>query len=929
VEEPFVGRSAELAALDTRYGRATAGQGQVVLIVGPPGIGKTVLTRKFVSSRRAQSVAASGDPDETALAGGLLEQLAGATAVPQAQALREALTGSTADPLGPGSLLLDLVHELSADQPLVVVIDDAHWGDELSLRALSFALRRLRSDAVLCLVLTRSEELTRLPSGLLRLVADLGSRLNLAGVAHHDVAELAELVGVGRLSGRAALRLHEHTGGVPLHVMELLHDLPRSVLQAPGGGLPAPRSLETLVLSRLAGCAPETERLVVAAAVLGAECRLGDAAALAGLDDPLPALQEAVDHRLLRELDVIDGRCCAFPHAMLRAAVYQDIGIDRRATLHRAAASLCTGPAALAHRVAGRRGADPELAADLDAKARAELAAGRPAEAVEHLLTSVRVDVRCSDRDSRLLTAAGMLIDLGDVARARGYADEIDAMPPSGQRSLLLGRLSVLTGDYRGAEQRLTEAWAAPVPTARPADGAAVAACELALMLMRHHRTGDATIWAERAAGAAATAFTRACSQVVLGLCLAMAGQTDQARALLEGQLQGGTPEPGAMLTRAGLGTVLLWTDDLDGASAHLGAAAAAVGTSGLPLSHLLEACLLKVQTDYRSGQWDEAACGAERLLALADDLDQGWMLLRAHAAAVYPHAARGEWDRAAAHVGAAEQHAIDGQGSGLIDLVNARAALAFARDDAAAVITAVGPISGGLATLAGLEPGLLGFWPAYARALVRSGQADTADQVLRPFELLARQRGRRSALAAAGRVRGYLEATRRQPDAARCAFDASLASLTGLGMPFEEGLTRLEYGRFLRRQGERRAAVRQLSAARSAFARLGARPFADQCDAELGERTLAADPATAAGMPVTPLTARQLTVARAIATGKSNREVARELYISVKTVEFHVGQILTRLGVDSRGEIEKALLRESVAGGGLAGGLQGARHSG
>jgi hypothetical protein len=186
----------------------------------------------------------------------------------------------------------------------------------------------------------------------------------------------------------------------PRHVLGLkcwlplpLKCLPADVLRNPGTTLPAPRSLELLVLSRLAGCAPETERLVVAVSVLGTSCQLADAAALAGLADPLAALQEATQQRLLKA-DLADRRRCAFPHALMRTAVYGDIGVSRRAELHRAAAKLTVRAAALAHRAAGCRCADPELAADLDAQARADQAAGKSTEAAHHLLTAALVDAQ-------------------------------------------------------------------------------------------------------------------------------------------------------------------------------------------------------------------------------------------------------------------------------------------------------------------------------------------------------------------------------------------------------------------------------------------------------------------------------------------------------------------------------------------------------
>jgi DNA-binding NarL/FixJ family response regulator len=119
--------------------------------------------------------------------------------------------------------------------------------------------------------------------------------------------------------------------------------------------------------------------------------------------------------------------------------------------------------------------------------------------------------------------------------------------------------------------------------------------------------------------------------------------------------------------------------------------------------------------------------------------------------------------------------------------------------------------------------------------------------------------------------------------------------------------MTRLERGRLLRRAGQRRAAARDIGAARVLFAGLGAEPFLARCDQELG-----ASPAPAQshgyGHPRPPLTARQLSVAQAAAAGKTNRQIAAELYISVKTVEFHLAQILARLDVDSRTEIARAL---------------------
>jgi DNA-binding CsgD family transcriptional regulator len=930
VDEPFVGRLAELAELDRQFALAAAGRGRVVVLAGPAGGGKTALIGRCLPRWDADTALVSGDEAEVSLAGGLLGQLAqtpaagqsAGQAVDQAADLAAVLNGGRADPLSAGAAVLALLRQRARAGPLVLVVDDAQWGDELSLRALSFAARRLPADPVLCLIATRSDGLARLPPGLRKVAAERGTHLDLAGLDAGEVAALAELAGAGRLPARSAERLREHTGGIPLHVRELLHDLPAELLKMPGTSLPAPRSLQTLVVSRLAVCAPGTEALVVAAAVLGGDCELADAAVLAGLADPLPALQEAIGQRLLTEPSGQAGRRrVTFGHALIRTAVYQDIGVARRAALHRAAAALSSGGASLAHRVAGCAGPDDQLAAALAAQAAGERESGQLPPATEHLLMAARVTGDRVSAEGWLAEAVVLLIDQGDAARARGYTAQIAAMAPSAQRDLLLGRLDLLAGACAPAEQQITHAWAAlaaDAGTGQPAgptqvprttqapvrDAAAKAACELAIVLMGQHRLADAASWARRSGDVAASEFTRACSHVVQGGSLAASGQARRARAVLETELAECNGNAARALVHTGLGGVLMVADDLPGAAAHL--AAATADQACLPMTHLLEARLLQVDLAYRSGQWDRAAADGDRLIALIDDLDQGWLLGRAHLAAVYAAAGRGQWQAALGHADAAA-----GQpGAGGIALAGARTAIAVARDDLPAILAAAADAVADPALLRHMEPSRLSFWPAYAAALARTGEYAEADRTLRPYEQRAAGCTRRSALAAASRARGVLHTCRRRRDDALAAFDASLTQLDGLGLPLEEAMTRLERGRLLRHIGQRRAAARDIGAARLLFAGLRAQPFLARCDAELG-----ADPLTAPG-PDTgrpPLTARQLLVARAAAAGKSNRQIAGELYISVKTVEFHLGQILARLDLDSRAQIAGALAAREV----------------
>jgi ATP/maltotriose-dependent transcriptional regulator MalT len=908
VDEPFVGRHVELAELERQFALTAAGHGRVVVLSGPAGVGKTGLIRKCLSawSEKSSTLLISGDETEAVMSGGLLGQLGHRTSRTTTE-LAAVLADGRADPLTVGSALLTFLRERAATAPLVLVIDDAQWADELSLQALTFALRRLRDAPVMCLIATLSDAPVSLPAGLTRVVAERGVRLEVTGLDAHEVAELAELAGAGRLPLRAAERLREHAAGIPLHVRELLHDLPPATLRTPAMTLPAPRSLQTLVVSRLAACSSDTEALVVAAAVLGPECDLAEAAELAGLRDPLPALQEAITHRFLIEPSTTGRRRCAFPHAIFRTAVYEGVGLSRRAALHRGAAGLTSGVAALSHRAAGCVGADDQLAADLAAQAAAERAAGQLLEAAEHLLMAARVADAPQSADNWLLDAVALLIDHGDAARARGYVGQVASTAPSARRSLLLGRLDLLVGACDRAEHQISGAWTAVLAASVPPgleetrEAAAKAACELALLFIAQQRNKDAMSWAQRSATTAVSAFTRACSRSVQAVTLALAGQARPARALLEAELQQCADPAARSLLQAGLATTLLYADDLPGAGARIAQAITAQGDARLPLTHLLQASMMRVVLCYRNGNWDQGVAESERLIRLIDDLEQGWLLGPAHVSAVYIAAGRGQWQSAAGHLDAASRRL--GTAVPSVALTDARMAVAVARDDPQAVVAAAEELVGDESLLSDMDPGRLGFWPAYAQALVRLGRIRDGDRVLGQYERRARACDRRSALAAAGRARGALCCAAQDTDGALAALAASLADLDGLGMPMEEATTRFERGRLLRRAGQRRAAVRDLSIARSLFAGLGAEPYVRRCDQEMGAEL----PGLAISVR-TPLTARQLSVATAAAEGKSNREIAADLYISVKTVEFHLGQILARLDLDSRAEIAGAL---------------------
>ena len=183
------------------------------------------------------------------------------------------------------------------------------------------------------------------------------------------------------------------------------------------------------------------------------------------------------------------------------------------------------------------------------------------------------------------------------------------------------------------------------------------------------------------------------------------------------------------------------------------------------------------------------------------------------------------------------------------------------------------------------------------------------AESVLGTYEALAAERQHSSALAVVSGARANLAAARSDDAEAERCFEAALGHAGRVNAPFEQALLQFAYGKFLRRAGKRARAGTQLYAARDTFSRLGARPDLERCEQELAACGLATGPRRQ--RDAARLTPQELAVARLVAGGLTNRQVARELVISVKTVEFHLGHVYAKLEVSSRSQLVARIGRD------------------
>lgn len=889
IPDVLVGRASQLRLLRTVLDRTALGVPSLLLIDGEEGIGKTSLARHFLATNRIATVlVAAGDAAERQLPFGIVEQLTG-------DATRSATTSG--DPLSVGAALLQAV-SASAGGVTAVLVDDAQWADRQSLRAISFAVRRLRRDPVLVLVLTR--DAASLPDGLRREVLTL-HRLHMAlsGLTAAEVGELGARLGVGTLTRAEAWRLHSHTQGNPLFAGALFQELTAAELRRVDGQLPAPRSFAVMVLERLAGCGAGARGLAEAAAVLPRRAPLRLLAEVAAVADPAAALDELVGAGLVRtEQSFGEIGVASFRHPLIGVSIRAALTVARRRELNVRAAGLRSGRAALEHRVAAAVVPDEPLAADLSAAAANHVAGATWSAAAELYLAAVHVSPARADREHRLVRAIDCLFAAGDVAAATRHLTDLGDVDDPAIRDYLHGRLEAVRGHPAAAENLLRRAWTARGSSPSP-DLVAAIAGQLAVLCLGAARAGESVRWAERALAAdpvtAAAVHTRTC--LVMGLVMTGRG-ADARRSFGAGfpQPTDGSPDGGDALL--GHGVLELWTGHPAAAAAELARVVDRASQGGSFVLRMLAAMYL-ADAEYRCGDWGASVGHAEMAVAAADDGDQAWIAAMVHAIAAVPLAARG--DRSAAGEHAAAARAAGGLGNAVSALwaATAAAATAAVAADYGRVVASIEPVLAAYpGIIATVPPDIVPWSPLYIDALLAVGryaeagaQLDAIDEPASPFTQLK-----------TARLRGELLAARGDDDAAEAGFTLTLARPGGSEIPLDQARLQQACARLYLRTGRTESAATLVAEARATYRRLGARPFLRSLESDF---PMLPGAATERRPRLTP---QELAVARLVAAGRSNRDTAHELVLSVKTIEYHLSHVYLKLGIGSRSQLAALL---------------------
>ncbi len=919
----FVGRRPELAALSAALASACAGDPQVVLIEGQAGVGKSSLISQFLGGQPSVTViTASGDEAETYLPYGLIDQLTAEAVAVSADALAglQLLAhgpAADADPVKVGVELLELISSLGGET-VVVVIEDLQWADPPSARSLLFACRRLSADRVLVILTGRPGGTSSLGEGWERFISGdrRSTRVTLTGLGVDELGELCRALGRTGLSDRAFRRLRRFTGGSPLLTRELLAELMDETLNDGHGMLRAPRSLADVIRLRLGALSAAARDLAAAAAVLGEHSTLVDVAAVAatmdpvagttdpaaGTTDPAAALGEAERAGILLEEETPSGWRLSFPHLLVRQAVYGELGPERRRALHLRAAAVVGGEHSLAHRTAAASGADRALASDLERAAGHAAAAGNLRLAARYLQQAAMVSGAGPERAERTLLSFEVLVRAADVSRAEAARPAVELLTASARRDAALGQLALLAARPADARVLLQSAWDAHDPARDKAAGQD-AATGLGMLFGMSGSFTASNMWLDRAMESATG--SEPWYETVRGMRamqLTLSGQGRKALGLFDD-----LPERAAMVPSGQTGSVAyrgivkLWTSDPYGATEDLGVAVKRIG-AGLQVRFPGQTLAFLADAEFRHGRWDDCQDHADLAVSLARDADLHYDLPIVHSVAARVPACRGDWSTAAGHVEAAEEAARAFGGFAEILAGSARCILGFARDEPGEVLL------GAAMALAVPEidcyddPAAFWWRPLEAWALIRSGRLADAESVLLAYESRATDRGQSLALINAAWLRGWLAMAHTEFEQAEQVLRKGCQACANEPFPFHRGLLNLQHGRCLSRLRRRKLAIAAIRTADDIFSGLAAHPFMQATSAEL--TALGVRPRRGGDPDLPGLTTQELRVARLVASGLSNRETAEQLYLSPKTVEYHLASAFTKLGVNDRHQL-------------------------
>jgi len=904
------GREQQCALLDGLIADARGGRSRVLVVRGEPGIGKTALLGYAADTAADFQVArAEGVESEMELPFAALHQLCGRMIdrldrlpVPQRDALRVAFglqPGNAPNGFLVGLAVAGLLSGAAADQPVLKLVDDAQWLDQASAQVLAFVARRLDAGSVALLFGTRDPAGEGLLAGL--------PELALAGLSDADARALLASALPGRLDERVRDRIIAESGGNPLALLEL----PRTATTAElaggfgsAGSAPVASRIGQSFLRRIAALSELTMRLLLLAAAdpTGDPALLWRAAGGLGISaaDAAPAQADGL---------LTVGDRVTFRHPLVRSAIYQAAPAADRRRAHQALAEATdpgTDPDRRAwHRAQAIAGPDEQVACELERSASRAQARGGPGAAAAFFERAATLTVEPAHRARRALTAAEAKYLAGAFDPALGLLAMAQAGPlEESQRAragLLRGQIAFASRRVSGAPQLLLTAARQFEPLdPRQAREIYLEALFAALFAGRLAADGGGVRDVAAAARAAAPAPQPAGAPDLLldGLALTITDGYPAGAPILKRAtrafcgMSSAAEEALQWGWNACYTAALLWDHrSWDLLSARFVKLARNAGA----LTTLRLAVTTRAMAHLTAGEFATTTALLPELTSVTETTTSS--------IACYPAvalAALAGRDAEAAELIESARKEAERRGEGR--------SLTFTDWAAAALCNASGRYEEALeAAQQAIEAPpaeIFGNWAAaeLVEAATRIRAPERAADALHRLSAAARASGTDWALGVEARSRALLTGD----DTAEALYREAIDRLGRTRLQVDLARAHLLYGEWLRRAHRRIDARAQLRAAHQMFTAMGAGRFAERAARELratGERV-----SKRTTEPPAELTARENQIARLADDGLSNPEIAAHLFMSPRTVEYHLHKVFTKLAISSRNQLHSAL---------------------
>jgi DNA-binding NarL/FixJ family response regulator len=910
-----IGREEEVGRID-RFLDRVAERPEVLLMEGEPGIGKTALWSLGLEMARERGwsvlvcrpVRAEAPLTFSAL-GDLLASVPQSALdelpLPQRHALDVALlrrppADAPPDQRAVAVATLGVLRTLAASSPVLVAVDDLPWLDSASSATLGYALRRLTTERAGLLATVSTDATGDKPPAL-----DQSLAVERMDVGPLDLASFGAMLNAKRnrdISWPDLNRLFDASGGVPSFGLDLVGSL-----DAGGTGEPlaVPASLRASAERRLQGVSAAAQEVLLLAAASGRPT-MEQISAIQGDAPATTALDEAEAAGLV----IVTTSEVRFTHPTLRFVRYSVATASQRRRAHARLADATSQPADRARHLAlATTGPDEDLARELDVQAQLEHLRGAAVAGAElaDLAVTLTPPDDTSARALRLVAASDLHLAAFDPGGARLALEEAVALSDHGPwRAEVLHRLARVVA--------YDDSLFSSIPMML--QGLQESEPDTPLRAYLHRDLGFLRAMAE-GMGAAAEHIA-AVDELIPKLADAeLSHQTDAHRVLVdfvsgrglrrdaENRVRDTLSQRGRIAMeirpRVVVGRVLMYADDLAGARRLLLDEYLDVMTEGAETDlPLLLMPLVELETI--AGDLELAGTYARECASAAAASGATAQLACAHAARAGLYAWRGSEDACRAD---AERGIEAGLRCGVLYAVaiacRALGLLSFAAADPAAAHASLGLVTEALAGRGMVDPGFIPVRAAFdnIEALIRMGELDPASALLEPLATTAVRLDRASALAMAGRCQALLASARGDDEAAFASVDGALAAQARIDAPLEEARTELVASEVSRRARRTTEARQHAEAAATLFNDHGAILWSARAQAELAR--LERRRTTSAGGD---LTQTEHTVAEAVAAGRTNREVATELSMGLRTVEAHLSAIYRKLGVRSRSEL-------------------------